>query len=200
MLSNGRHLSMTFVCMATVACSGCNKRAEHIAATCSSLRPVAQDPATQRQAIIDSIAHITPWSGIDDYGSEDWASLRRSAILVQESDPAVVEQAIRAFRAQCFERTSDVPVDCDSQVFLLLRMVFDLPEDAPVHERAIFIGWMNWPEVDETDSVNLAWPLSWASGAPSFVASQFGAMGAPYAAVEEYRHMLEHYGFRRVGE
>jgi hypothetical protein len=112
---------------------------------------------------------------------------------VQDADPADVDRALEAFlaRASGFEGAED-----ETRLFLLMRVVFDLPEQAPEEERRSYKGWVNWPPPGADGTVSLAWPLTFAAGDPALVDPYEGSEGPRYAAVSEYRHLLERYGFR----
>jgi hypothetical protein len=146
----------------------------------------------------ERIAGLAPW-GRGDFDDEEWDRYVSVARSVQAADPETVEAALEAFMADAVE---EEPTDTtsESKPFLLMRVVFALPEAAPESERRSFKGWANWPRPDARGEVSLAWPVSWESGRPRLVAPYGGFQGLPYSAVREYRHLRERYPFRALPE
>jgi len=142
---------------------------------------------------MEALDSLPPWSHDEPFSDEDWAKYVEAARQVQEADPETITAVLDAFikRAaseECYEN--------ESKPFLLMRLVFDLPEAAPERERFSFKGWANWPAPDSRGYVSLAWPLSWRSGRPEVVAAYAGSAGRSYAASEEYRYLRERFPYR----
>jgi hypothetical protein len=138
---------------------------------------------------------LRPWSRSSDFRDQDWENYVRVARRVQQTDSQVVEAALDSFvKAEANDAVTDYT--SESKPFLLMRVVFDLPESAPVGDRWQRKGWNNWPKPDEDGRVSLAWPISWQSGKPELVASYEGSEGPPYSAVADYRHLRTSYPFR----
>ena len=142
------------------------------------------------------VAGLPPWR-YEPFDDDDWATYVSVARAVQQSSPETVEAALEHFLREARSETFQ-GYESESKPFLLMRVVFDLPEVAPESERQSFKGWDNWPPPDADGRVSLAWPLSWQSGRPELVARYEGSQGLPYAAVEEYRHMRAHYPYREL--
>jgi hypothetical protein len=86
----------------------------------------------------------------------------------------------------------------ESKVFILMRVVFDLPVSALESECLSFKGWTNWPLPDAAGHVNLSWPVEWRYGKPSLLAHYEGSEGVPYGAAEEYEYFRARFPFRRL--
>ena len=142
---------------------------------------------------------LRAWSQRDSFSAGDWENYIRVAKIVQETDPSIVEAAldrfIRAAVREPFEGQTS-----ESKPFLLMRVVFDLPESAPEQSRLSFKGWTNWPRADAQDNVSLAWPISFRRGKPELVASYEGSEGKPYEAAAEYRYLRDHFPYRRFAD
>jgi hypothetical protein len=132
------------------------------------------------------------------FSGGEWQQLIDTAAFVQRSDRDEVIEALTVF---INDVTTDLRpglvVGSESKVFLLLRIVFELPEDAPLDERRVYVGWLNWPR-GENGRVNLAWPIEWNKGNLRLVDRLKGCVGSPYDAPAEYQHFLAHYGFRQL--
>lgn len=143
------------------------------------------------------IQSLRPWSQREGFTDADWKNYVDVAKIVQETDPRTVEAALDQFvRAATQEPFTGS--EGESKPFLLMRVVFDLPEAAPERLRRSFKGWTNWPRADAQGAVSLAWPISWRSGKPELVASYQGSEGMPYAALAEYHYLRGHFPYRRL--
>jgi hypothetical protein len=154
------------------------------------------DNEAQLLALFDS---LEPWTDPGRMDSVAWSRYIEVARQVQQTDPATVERALSRFvkeaaRAQVYSDESE------SKVFLLLRVVFELPSSAPEEQRRSFKGWINWPEADESGRVNPSWPIVWEEGGPRLEARYEGSEGRPYAADLEYRYFRENYPYRNPSE
>jgi hypothetical protein len=135
------------------------------------------------------------WSGRDSFRRDDWTKYLQVADTVHQTDPQIVEAALDQFvKGALLEPFMGYEIE--SKLFLLMRVVFDLPESAPQESRLSFKGWTNWPNPDANGNVSLAWPLTWRDGKPQLVNSYEGSEGKPYAATAEYRYLREHFPYR----
>ncbi len=127
------------------------------------------------------LASLAPWPSAGDLSREQWQRYIEAARELQQTDPADAESAIGHFvtRRSGLEAAED-----ETRIFLLLRVVFDLPERAPADERRAYAGWVNWPAPDDEGNVSLSWPIAWDTGRPALVAHYEGSEGESYAAPE----------------
>jgi hypothetical protein len=146
-------------------------------------------------ALTDGFRALAPWPAEGDLPPDGWERYSASASEVQGAEPGDVERAFEEFLS---ERSGIEGARDETCLFLLQRVVFDLPEAAPESERRPFKGWVNWPPPDADGNVSLAWPLSWRQAGPTLVAPYEGSEGRPYDAVGEYRHLRERYAFREL--
>lgn len=138
---------------------------------------------------------LTPWTYDGHPAGAEWRAYLDAARLVQQSTPTDVERALARFLD---EPDNLGGAENETRLFLLMRVVFDLPDRAPVGQRRVFKGWINWPEPDAEGHVSLTWPVAWQEGRPSLLARHEGSEGRPYAAVEEYRHLRAQFPLRRL--
>lgn len=150
------------------------------------------------QELQELFGSLAPWSQRQDLTKEEWNNYLKVARAVQQSTPEVVESALELFMRGAIQEEFK-GYEGESKLFLLMRVVFDLPEAAPESQRRSFKGWINWPEADSEGNVSLAWPISWQSARPALIAPYEGSEGIPYAAVKEYRYLLEHFPYRQLG-
>ncbi|MEM1255781.1 MAG: hypothetical protein AAGI69_25360 [Cyanobacteria bacterium P01_H01_bin.21] len=149
------------------------------------------------QQLVNQFKSLKPWTAQNDFSDNDWARMIAVARVVQTVDPPMVEAACDIFVQQALQETF-VGYESESKLFILMRVVFDLPEHVSADERASFKGWVNWPRPDINGQVNLAWPVSWASGYPQLEDSYVGSMGPPYAAAKEYLYMRQRFPYRQL--
>lgn len=140
------------------------------------------------------IAALPPWRE-GDLSQEEWNEYLTVARHLQESDPDTVESVLAEF-IELAAKEEFRGYESESKAFLLMRVIFDLPEAAPEAERKSFKGWVNWPAADSRGEVSVAWPLSWKSGRPRLVSAYEGSEGVRYAATSEYRHFRARYPYR----
>jgi len=141
------------------------------------------------QALLPAFASLAPWPAEGDLSSDDWNRYITAAREVQATATEDVEQALTSF----LDRGEEDP---ETALFLLSRVVFDLPMRAPAAQRRTWKGWINWPEPDEEGMVDLSWPVRWDGSRPTLEANFAGAEGHRYAAVEEYRDLRERFAPR----
>ena len=91
--------------------------------------------------VLDS---LPPWSHDESFSEDDWTKYLEAAKLVQQSDPEVVTAALERFTKEAAGEEFK-GYEGESKAFLLIRVVFDLPEAASERERLSFKGWANWP-------------------------------------------------------
>lgn len=149
------------------------------------------------QTLLASLRSLAPWGTDPDFVAGDWRNYIEAARLVQKSELADVKRGLAAFLDEADGLTG---VRNETRVFLLMRVVFDLPDCSPLDQRRIFKGWVNWPEPDDEDSVDLSWPVGWRNGHPFLLAHYEGADGPRYGAIEEYRDLISRFPFRDLLE
>jgi len=143
------------------------------------------------------LGSLRSWSQRDAFTRDDWEAYRKVAKIVQETDPHIVEEALNQFVRDAVQEPF-TGYESESKPFLLMRVVFDLPEVSPQQSRLLFKGWVNWPQPDVQGNVSLAWPLSWQGGGGEMVAPYQGSEGKPYDAAAEYRYFRSNFPYRRL--
>jgi len=145
------------------------------------------------RSLTTKFRELAPWTHAGDLSAGQWERYLDVAREVQRADPSEVERAIAEFLR---ERSGFGAAEDETRIFLLLRVVFDLPESVPAEQRHAFAGWVNWPPPGPDGKITLSWPITWRTGRPVIVAPYEGSEGESYAGVEEYRYLLAHFPFR----
>jgi hypothetical protein len=151
-------------------------------------------------ALARLIGILDPWTD-DEFSESSCEKALAVAGLFQELDPALVTEALREYERAIFEKTRIAgSVTCEaSKAYILMRVIFELPEE-PVDGASVFLGgWLGWssdrpPRLVHAD--NAAWPLTWSGGRPSYVAGRAAYEGPPYSPAREYTSMMARYAYR----
>ena len=147
----------------------------------ASLSQDVPAPLTEKklQTLTDS---IVSWSEVEppSMSSRDWSNLVVVAKVIQTSEPKSVERALHLYQLggedeSNFYRSSRPD---DSKLFLLMRVVFVLPESVPEHDFHFFAGWLGTSSLYNADgSMNQSWPIKWNNGRPKLIAAYAGIQG-----------------------
>lgn len=149
--------------------------------------------------LIKAYDKLECWNNKGDFSKQNWEEYKRVAALIQHTPDAIVERSIKDFIKIVVQRDFQGN-DEESKLFVLLRILFDIPEKGPIVERRSFKGWTNWPKADLQGDVNLLWPVVWNNGEPYLEAKYEGSEGIPYNAVAEFEYFKSKYGFREIEE
>jgi hypothetical protein len=147
------------------------------------------------------LSRIDPWPPSSTiYSDAAWQELIDAAKVIQMSSPESVKEAMREYQRN--QTGSDQEINDDGKLYLLLRVVFEIPEKVPVSgKREVFGGWVTMrTELNDDGTENLAWPVSWQNGRPCLVSGYHGLQGfeARYQAAEEYDYFRNKYRMRNL--
>ncbi len=151
-----------------------------------------------KETLLKKIQMLAPWSENDAFSESDWKNYIEVARQVQISDIEVIESVINNFQKEASKVKYNGVYEEDSKLFLLQRIVFELPENISANQRVSFKGWVNWPSPDSDGNVNLSWPVSWKSKQPVLIDSYAGSLGEAYQAWSEFNYFKERYKYRSL--
>ena len=151
--------------------------------------------AVSARALADMIHGLSAWRDTH-YSQESWRKLIQVARVVQACPPETVDDALDLFMTDPADEPFLAQWPGATKPFLLLRAVFDLPEDAPVEQTFSFGGPFGTTRAGDGTTTNLAWPISWKSGRPRIMTDLGGGSDTGYLARREFRYMLQHFRFR----
>jgi hypothetical protein len=157
---------------------------------------MSQSPL-DKQELIERLHSLPAWKAQEDFTDQDWEQYIELARLVQSAGPDMVAAALDEFIQQTVQEEYQ-GYEGESKPFILMRVLFELPEAASVDDRRSFKGWSNWPDADANNQVNLSWPVSWEGGRPKLLDYYKGSMGLPYAAAAEYHYLSRNYPYRKL--
>lgn len=149
----------------------------------------------EQQIARELIEKLTPW-GRRDFTEEEWAAYFQSAKYLQQLNE---DDITRLFEKIQHEFTSEPDGDkTQSKLFILLRVLFDIPLSGNISVRRSFKGWENWPSANDSGKVNLAWPIAWKDNKPHLESQNEGSLGKPYALTSEYSYFKDRYTYRNI--
>lgn len=154
---------------------------------------------TNKKSLVTLFHSLKPWQRKDDFKEEDWRRYIMVAKIVQLADFNTVEAALNEFILQAVKSDENYQgFESESKAFLLMRVLFDIPEVFSSTKSFSYKGWTNWPAPDENGNINLAWPVTWKNGHPELENGYKGSMGQAYAAALEYRFLKDNFKFRKL--
>ena len=147
------------------------------------------------QSLIDAIASVPAWTEAY-YDEPDTQQLVNAAAACAEAPPEVLRSALEAYYLQ--KRKGADPTADLSRPYLLLRVIFDLPDAIDRKEAKVFGGW-NHPSIfSGAPTFNLSWPVRVREGEAVAIESPFtGYRGRPYDLVSEYDYFARRFQRRR---
>jgi hypothetical protein len=141
-----------------------------------------------------TLEHIPDWSVSQETGSvPDFEPAARAAAELAGMDPEERRETIDAFsRDHCFPRFE---LDRASGLYLVLRLLFDLPDAYPLDETKVFGGWVH-PSIGR-DPFDLSWPVRVDADEKTFSVDRFRSYrGKGYDAIGEYDFLSERFPLR----
>lgn len=135
---------------------------------------------------------LKPWSSSGEYSTADWSKAIAIAQIVQRTEPRLIKEALETFG----KRTTLPPFSGDyeeeSKVFLLMRVVFDLPQ---TNVPSAFSRWLS--KKGNFDDRSVSWPVAWSNNQPHLIAGYRGSEG-PYLPSAEFDYFLQHFPMRKL--
>lgn len=164
-------------------------------AACRPASPQTKERAAAEMAA--TIRQVAPWNATTNYDARAWRRLIDVARQACSAESNVVDLALSEYFD---DSVKNVSWDDSSRAFLLLRVMFDLPENADLTNCFTSRSWMKGArlEINADGTANLAWPLVWNNGQPYLVHRAEGYSGRPYRPALEYRYLLRTYPKRNL--
>lgn len=157
-------------------------------------KPAPEADKSSLNSLAQVILDIPAWTNV--YTSSENLNLTEIASEVSSVPTPNLQTAIQQILDAVIGTKSEI--EDLSKVYLLLRSIFQLPNNAPRSNVKVFGGWIN-PEVLKTDlpNFNLSWPIVpniGSTGITLQVVGQFaGYLGKPYDAIGELLFFEENY-------
>ena len=157
-------------------------------------------PAYAKWKLKRLVQKIEPWTTSTNYSAEGWKQLAKAAKAFQNASPKLAGETLNDYLRGCARNPGQLPAE-QGKVFLLLRVVFDLPANAPAGQRLTFANWTRGrSDLNKDGTINLSWPLFWDQGKPRLVAGCQGAAGSGYSAGDEFAHLRYKFKYRDLAK
>jgi hypothetical protein len=184
-------------CLAALAAPSCQRQPAKGGATAT--RPHRESTPVntsnpQVEQIVRRLRAAPAWSAMRDVSAQGQPLLDACEEIAREETPT-----IRAAMAAYVSGESQVPggtnIDAMSKVYVLNRVLFDVPGWRPLADARFFGGWVGVPQKE--GRVDLLWPLSvTADGTLKLTGGPPGYSGDAYDALGEFDHFASRFGRR----
>jgi hypothetical protein len=116
--------------------------------------------------------------------------------VVADSDTPTIREAVKRLVWKHEDKEDEMGVQ--TKVFLLNRLIFNVPVSSKRKESPVFGGWVGVPSDDET--INLLWPFETNTDGKLELISGFrGYAGEPFEALGEFDSFNKRFGRRMHG-
>ena len=140
---------------------------------------------------------LLAWSKtIDPKYQQNYTGLESLALEFITLSPEARRAEVQAYSAQyCFPRFD---LEKASGLYLLLRIVFELPSQHPRQLAQVFGGWLHPSIGVESPYFDLSWPVKIEAGTDIVKIERFqGYSGKGYDAIGEYDYFVAHFPLRQ---
>jgi hypothetical protein len=136
------------------------------------------------------LSKVEPW-GSKQYDKHNWERLISISRQLQTIRDSTVQGLFSEYQND-FEFNS-TPTAADSKLFLLNRILFDIPDNLK-DSHVLFGNWVRPYGQLFADG----WPVDWSGGYPALVSGYLGKQGVSgrYNAAEEFRFLKRKYRYR----
>ena len=152
---------------------------------------------TEQEKMRNLIGKLPSW-GNGDFTEQEWMAYLQCANYIQRFEKQDVIQLLEIIEHKYTSQPDSDKIQ--SKLFILLRILFDIPLSGNVTSRKSFKGWENWPAENESGEVNLSWPVTWKNNQPHLESNYEGSLGKSYASVKEYTYFQKLYIYRNIAD
>jgi len=146
------------------------------------------------------LTKLEPWTSSTNYSPAGWKQLVETAKSFQKVTPKLASDALNEHLNRYSRKADQLAVE-QGKVFLLLRVIFELPESVSAAQRLTFARWPQArSDTNANGTVNLSWPLSWQQGKPQLIAGREGSAGPNYSPAEEYAYLRYRFKYRDLSK
>lgn len=158
---------------------------------CNSKKKMQEDT---KLALLEKLNKAPTWTNI----LKEQKELKKDLLTVLFEIAGYDTENIRNFLLEYIRNVSDVPggmnIDKMSNVFVLNRLLFNVPSKVPANKAMFFGGWAGVPH--DENFVDMLWPLSFLDQHLDLVGEFCGYYGDVYDAIGEFDYFLREYGRR----
>ena len=145
-------------------------------------------------ALLEKLNKAPTWTNI----YKDQQELKKDLLSVLFEIAGYDTENIRNFLLEYIRNVSDVlggmNINKMSNIFVLNRLIFNVPSKIPANKARFFGGWAGVPH--DENYVDMLWPLSFLDEHLDLVGEFRGYYGDVYDAIGEFDYFLREYGRR----
>lgn len=148
-------------------------------------------------------AKITPWTdrNTDSSQAHTLEPTKNAACFLISKSNSEQRRIIESYDRYVHQIDPSV----SKKLYILLRILFDVPDDHPIEDAAVFAAYLGegspYPYDPDVKTVNLLWPLTYQEGELAFreiIIIQY--IGPPYCGICEYDYFFTRFPFRTEDE
>jgi hypothetical protein len=145
-----------------------------------------------------AINKIEPWTASTNYSRAGWKQLVAAAKTFKGSASELANAAV----GELLESNAGQPglAITQAKIFLLLRMVFELPENSPGQPVIAANYFRGHTDMNPDGTFNVAWPISLSAGQPRLVSGCEGVAGDNYSPQKEFNYLRFHFKYRDLAK
>lgn len=155
-----------------------------------------EGPAFAKWKLKRQIQRLEPWTASTNYSDAGWKRLVATARAFQKARPEIAQGALEQFLEQAAGDPAQSAL-AKGKVFLLTRMVFDLPQHKDAGGQADATGSAR-AGTNADGLLNTAWPLAFEQGAPRLVAGWDAKILENKSLVDEYVSLRYRFRYRNL--
>lgn len=152
-------------------------------------------PPPKGGKFFEDVELLKPWTADSGYSQADNYLLVQHAMALHQLSDNEIITGVAQYAAYY---AGDL--DAMSKLFLVLRILYNVPDSIPIEQAQSFGGWLK-PTADMCGPYyKLLWPMGWINPFPvPVVVMPFpGYIGAPYDPVGELEYFMETFGRRII--
>ena len=147
------------------------------------------------------IATLDPWEA-PEFSRESWSRYYAIAELLQECGDELVIHAFREYSEDALRNAKTVGLTRElSKAYILMRVLFELPEETWSGDGGYRGGWFGWSNEDPAEMLyanSPSWPIAWTEEGATLVSGCGGYSGPPYSPDREYQAMRDRFAYRSL--
>jgi|GEM_PF-1253808 len=141
----------------------------------------------------ENVEPLKPWTDTAAYTMTDNLMLLQQAMSLSALSDSEMTKGVKDYTGYYKDQIEDL-----SKLFLVLRIIYNVPDSIPITQAKIFGGWVKPTSELTGEYYKIAWPVATdPQGHPFVRYTYMGYLGAPYNAVNELEYFIHTFGRRQ---
>lgn len=173
----------------------CCDDSSHTLLTTPDFAKVTKPAKTPKGGLFfDQVESVKAWTDGTEYSENDNYALLESATQIVAMTDAEIITGVADYSEYYAGYLPEM-----SKLYLILRYVYDVPDEVAIDDAFTYGGWMRPIEEISGSTYNMMWPLGWNETNMIVVDHTFmGYMGAKYDAPGELANFMENFSRREL--